>query len=54
MTAEEREKIVREVEKYVKFEKVILQKASATIASNTGRHSFALIFRKKEETKKTE
>ncbi len=39
--------IVREVEKYVKFERVMVQKVSATIASNCGVGSFGLLFYRK-------
>lgn len=47
--AEEREKIVSEIRKYVDFNQIILQKASATIASNSGRHSFGLFYKKRKE-----
>jgi len=41
------EMILKEVEKYVKFEKVMFQKVSATISSNCGVGSFGLLFRRK-------
>ena len=40
------EMILKEVEKYVKFEKVVFQKVSATIASNCGLGSFGLLYHK--------
>jgi len=42
------EMIVKEVSKYVKFEKIMFQKVSATIASNCGLGSFGLLYRKKK------
>lgn len=39
--------IRKEVERYVKFENVVFQKVSATIASNCGLNSFGLLYRKK-------
>lgn len=41
------EMILKEVEKYVKFEKVMFQRVSATIASNCGLGSFGLLYHKR-------
>lgn len=41
------DEILAEVEKYMKFDKVILQKASATVTSNCGMGTFGLMFVKK-------
>lgn len=41
------EMILKEVEKHVKFEKVMFQKVSATIASNCGLGSFGLLYHKR-------
>lgn len=41
--------IVEEVEKYVKFDRLILQKASATVSSNCGVGVFGLMFIRKKE-----
>lgn len=41
--------IKEEVEKYVKFDRLILQKASATISSNCGVGVFGLMFIRKKE-----
>lgn len=41
------EMILKEVERHVKFERVMFQKVSATIASNCGLNSFGLLYRKK-------
>jgi len=43
------DEIVEEVSKYVRFENVILQKASATVSSNCGVGTFGLMFIRKEE-----
>lgn len=43
------EEILEEVEKYVHFEKIITQKASATVSSNCGVGVFGLMFVKKKE-----
>ena len=50
-TSRQLEEIMENVEKYARFEKVILQKASATISSNCGVGVFGLMYIKKEETK---
>ncbi len=42
------EEIEKEVAKYVQFEKVVYQKASATISSNCGLGAFGLIYMKKK------
>ena len=42
----------REVEKYQKFERIVFQKASATISSNCGVGSMGLIYMKKDPKKK--
>ena len=39
--------ILEEVEKYAKFDKIILQKASATVSSNCGIGIFGLMFIRK-------
>jgi fatty acid-binding protein DegV len=38
--------ILKEIEKYVKFDNVVFQKVSATIASNCGLGSFGLLYHK--------
>ncbi len=43
-TAHQVDELLEEVGKYVKFEKVVLQKASATVSSNCGIGAFGLIF----------
>lgn len=43
------DEIREEVEKYVKFDKIILQKASATVSSNCGIGIFGLMFVRKED-----
>ncbi len=43
------EKIEKEVAKYVKFEKVVFQEASATISSNCGLGAFGLLYMKKKK-----
>ncbi|MCM1213015.1 MAG: DegV family EDD domain-containing protein [Lachnospiraceae bacterium] len=48
-TVRQIDEILAEVEHYIKFEKVILQKASATVSSNCGIGTFGLIFVRKEE-----
>ena len=42
------EAIKKEVEKYIHFEKVVFQKASASISSNCGLGAFGLIYMKKK------
>lgn len=49
-TVRQTDEILEEVKQYVKFETVILQKASATVSSNCGIGTFGLMFiRRKEE-----
>ena len=48
-TVHQLEEILEEVEKYVHFEKIIAQKASATVSSNCGVGVFGLMFVKKKE-----
>ena len=48
-TVKQLEQIQNEVEKYVQFEKVVFQKASATISSNCGLGAFGLIFMRKKK-----
>ncbi|MCM1045984.1 MAG: DegV family EDD domain-containing protein [Candidatus Gastranaerophilales bacterium] len=43
------DELMEEVEKYVKFERVILQKASATVSSNCGVGIFGLMFVRKQK-----
>ncbi len=43
------DEILKEVEKYAKFDKIILQKASATVSSNCGIGIFGLMFVRKRE-----
>lgn len=43
------DEILSIVERYVKFEKIVLQKASATVSSNCGIGTFGLMFVKKEK-----
>lgn len=43
------DEILKEVDKYAKFEKIILQKASATVSSNCGIGIFGLMFVRKRE-----
>lgn len=40
--------IVEEIDKYIKFDKIILQKASATVSSNCGIGAYGLIFVRKK------
>lgn len=47
-TVQQLEEILEEVEKYVHFDKVITQKASATVSSNCGVGVFGLMFVKKK------
>lgn len=47
-TVSQLEEIMREVEKYAHFEKVIMQKASATISSNCGVGVFGLMYVRKK------
>ncbi len=46
-TVRQLDEILEEVEKYVKFEKIITQKASATVSSNCGVGVFGLMFIRK-------
>lgn len=48
-TVRQIDEILELVGQYIKFEKIILQKASATVSSNCGVGSFGLIFVRKEE-----
>lgn len=48
-TVRQIDEVLAEVEQYIKFEKVILQKASATVSSNCGIGTFGLMFVRKEE-----
>lgn len=48
-TVRQTDEVLAEVEQYIKFEKVILQKASATVSSNCGIGTFGLMFVRKEE-----
>ena len=50
-TVQQLEEIMEEVEKCVHFEKVVMQKASATVSSNCGVGVFGLIYIKKRELK---
>lgn len=49
-TVRQMEEILKETEKYIHFDRVITQKASATISSNCGVGVFGLMFVKKEKT----
>lgn len=48
-TVRQIDEVLAEVEHYIKFERVILQKASATVSSNCGIGTFGLMFVRKEE-----
>ena len=48
-TVRQIDEVLAEVEQYIRFEKVILQKASATVSSNCGIGTFGLMFVRKEE-----
>lgn len=48
-TVKQIDEIARIVEKYIHFDKVILQKASATVSSNCGIGTFGLMFARKEK-----
>ncbi len=41
--------ILEEVKKYVDFQKIVVQKASATVSSNCGVGTFGLMFLRKED-----
>lgn len=41
------DELLLEVEKYIKFDKIILQKASATVSGNCGVGTFGLMFVRK-------
>lgn len=45
---EERQNILKEIEKYIHFNEIILQKASATLSANSGLHSIGLAYERKE------
>lgn len=49
-SVEQIDEILAEVDKYIKFDKIILQKASATVSSNCGVGTFGLMFVKKLES----
>ena len=48
-TVHQVEEILQEVDKYVHFDKIITQKASATVSSNCGVGVFGLMFVKKKD-----
>lgn len=48
-TVRQTDEILAEVEQYIRFERIILQKASATVSSNCGIGTFGLMFVRKEE-----
>ena len=48
-TVQQLNEILEEVGKYVKFNRIILQKASATVSSNCGVGAFGLMFVRKKE-----
>ncbi|MDE6739252.1 MAG: hypothetical protein K2K07_09170, partial [Lachnospiraceae bacterium] len=48
-TVHQIEEILEEVEKYIHFDRIITQKASATVSSNCGVGVFGLMFVKKKE-----
>jgi len=48
-TVRQQEELLEEVKKYVDFENIILQKASATVSSNCGVGTFGLMFVRKKE-----
>ncbi|MCM1183023.1 MAG: DegV family EDD domain-containing protein [Roseburia sp.] len=48
-TMRQLDEILEEVEKYVKFDKIVLQKASATVSSNCGVGVFGLMFVRRNE-----
>ncbi|MBD5453932.1 MAG: DegV family EDD domain-containing protein [Lachnospiraceae bacterium] len=48
-TVRQLDEILEEVEKYVKFDKIIMQKASATVSSNCGVGVFGLMFVRRKE-----
>ncbi len=48
-TVRQIEEITEEVKKYAAFDRVILQKASATVSSNCGVGTFGLMFARKRE-----
>ena len=50
-TVSQLEEIMEEVEKYAHFEKVVMQKASATVSSNCGVGVFGLMYVRKKEFK---
>ncbi len=43
-----KQKVLNEINKYQKFDKIIEQQASAAISSNCGPGAFGLLFMKKE------
>ncbi len=48
-TVRQIDELLAEVEKYIRFERILLQKASATVSSNCGIGTFGLMFVRKEE-----
>lgn len=48
-TVSQIDEVLAEVEQYIRFERIILQKASATISGNCGIGTFGLMFVRKEE-----
>lgn len=50
-TMSQLDEIMQEVEKYARFEKVVMQKASATVSSNCGVGVFGLMYIRKKELK---
>ncbi len=48
-TVRQLDEILEEVKKYVNFERIILQKASATVSSNCGIGTYGLMFVRREE-----
>ena len=48
-TVHQIEEILEEVEKYMYFDRIIIQKASATVSSNCGVGVFGLMFVKKKD-----
>ena len=46
---DEREHVLQEIERYVTFDEVIVNKASAATFINSGPHSFGLVFEKRDK-----
>ena len=49
-TVSQTDEVLEEVRQYIQFERVILQKASATVSSNCGIGTFGLMFIRREES----